>query len=695
MPRLHFDAGIVTGWRRLPLVERVGRNVENLRRCVVPWEELRRTAPDADPERRLPLVFTHIKKTGGTTLQHLLAANYHPNRVTHVNAPTLYAHPAALHKLTDAQDEGRQASHFVVMGHHKFGDVLYSLLQPRVVHATLLRHPVDRVLSHWRAVHSQPGHPVYARVHKLTLAEFLDSNPVLECQDAQAHRLAGTLERACLATRPDPGQVLETAKDNLLRTFSLFGVTEEFDGFLLACQRLLGWRQLLSVRQNVTAREAPIAVGEADIERIRACNRLDLELHAFALGVFRERQAQLGIGAAELAAHRDASAAYERLLLPRSSAPVPGPRVVPASPREGPVRPGRAARHEPPPLVITGRFRSGSTLLWQVFDRSPRHVAYYEPCHDNLLAQILHGRPLASHLGVGTYWSAYLPLLDTVRALHRPAFGYERLLLEADDEHPALEAWLDALVRAAAPRRAVLKFNRFDLRLPWLRARFPDATVLHIVRSPREAWASMVRHLPAKQRDDPDHLDMYDLMQWSAALADELPFLIGSQADSSYARHYLLWGLSGFMATRHADVSIRFDEELLDAPELGLGKLARAAGLDDDELATARSILRPVERGRWRPWHPDEEFCWIETRCDALLQALGLAGRFGLDPLAQIRAGHAAAWQAAAAPRPGQPAQALLAACSALRAELTRLLPQAEGAPARACSSRPAGQDAR
>ena len=42
----------------------------------------------------------------------------------------------------------------------------------------------------------------------------------------------------------------------------------------------------------------------------------------------------------------------------------------------------------PAPIFITGRFRSGTTLLWHTFNALDDYCAYYEPCHDNLLAHL-------------------------------------------------------------------------------------------------------------------------------------------------------------------------------------------------------------------------------------------------------------------------------------------------------------------
>ena len=122
------------------------------------------------------------------------------------------------------------------------------------------------------------------------------------------------------------------------------------------------------------------------------------------------------------------------------------------------------------PIFITARFRSGSTLLWNIFDHATGYRAYYEPCHDNLLAHIRYTPPMASHRGVENYWGAYQDRMDDVERLHRPQFGLHRLRLEAGEEWNDLQAYLSFLIDGAAPETAVLQFNRLDFRLPWLRA---------------------------------------------------------------------------------------------------------------------------------------------------------------------------------------------------------------------------------
>ena len=156
------------------------------------------------------------------------------------------------------------------------------------------------------------------------------------------------------------------------------------------------------------------------------------------------------------------------------------------------------------PIFISGRFRSGTTAMWRLFDELPEFAAFYEPCHDNLFGHIHYTSPSKDHRGISDYWKEYRPFLLDLESNYDRSFGTARLHLEADDEFPTLEAYLRVLIDRAHPRRPVLQFNRVDLRLPWLVRRFPEATIVHLFRDARSTWVSSRRHLTAAAWNDPD-----------------------------------------------------------------------------------------------------------------------------------------------------------------------------------------------
>lgn len=296
------------------------------------------------------------------------------------------------------------------------------------------------------------------------------------------------------------------------------------------------------------------------------------------------------------------------------------------------------------PVFVSARFRSGSTLLWHLLRQLDGVTAFYEPCHDNLLEHVRSATPVQdSHRGVTSYWDEYASLMDRLPALHENAFGAIRLSLEADDEWPAFERYLRFLITGARPGRPVLQMNRVDLRLPWLRARFPEALIVHLVRNPRDQWLSMVAGEPDATLGDPDENTAYDLLLWAVSLSAAFPFVVGPHIRHSYERHYLIWRLSSWMGARCSHLSLSYDDLVAD-PTTGLTTLVDALDVSRDwvpRLAASVTSGRP----RTRPGAPSSaEFARMEAACDALLDRLGCADGVGRVPVAEIRASRAAAW---------------------------------------------------
>lgn len=150
---------------------------------------------------------------------------------------------------------------------------------------------------------------------------------------------------------------------------------------------------------------------------------------------------------------------------------------------------------QPDPVFLVGHFRTGSTMLWSLFrTASDRYRAYGEPFHEHLL-------PMVDNKGLVPNDPTHQDVDDVFaefRDLDREALGHavatlysrERFLLEQDDEAPDMEAYLRFLIDSS-PQRPILKFTRATFRVEWLRRRFPGATIIQLVRRPRDIWTSM------------------------------------------------------------------------------------------------------------------------------------------------------------------------------------------------------------
>jgi len=297
-------------------------------------------------------------------------------------------------------------------------------------------------------------------------------------------------------------------------------------------------------------------------------------------------------------------------------------------------------------LFITGRFRSGTTLFWNIFRNIENCWAYYEPCHDLLLSHIKNQSPLTvGHIGVKSYWDEYLPILDKLKESPRIEFGVTRLLLEENSLFEELTQYLRFLISTADNKRPVLQFNRMDFRLPWLKKQFPLAKTIHLFRNPRDQWFSMVRELPQDCWSNPLLNTDYELLTWSCSLGFVFPFLFSPHIKTSYHRHYLLWRLSKLMGERLSDLSIDFDREVLANPKDIIAKILAVAEIEDADISSLQDLIVNPKTGVWETYREKSWFESAENECDALLEDLGLYRNFGRIPVAEIVKMHPDAWK--------------------------------------------------
>ena len=321
-------------------------------------------------------------------------------------------------------------------------------------------------------------------------------------------------------------------------------------------------------------------------------------------------------------------------------------------------------------IFISGRFRSGSSFMWQLFDRMPEYCAWYEPLHPQLLTAIEHTSPRTDHVGVEDYWSAYRDH-PAFRDTYQSTFATEDLYLEADDEAPQLEAYINHLIELSAAQIPVLQFNRMDLRLPWLKARFPQAVVIHTDRNPLQLYHSQRRHIAAELRHDPNHWDAYELVPWSYSLSDVFPFLLANDQPHAFYRCYLLHRLSSLIAARHADLTIHLDQHVFESQEF-VGRLASVVPLNSEQQAQLKAMAHVPELPVFEA-QLTEELSAIMTEADLLLDASGLEEYFGQRPLTVIRQSYPEFWRQQAGlshPQIGL----LLNQMNAFQAEMTRIL---------------------
>ena len=273
------------------------------------------------------------------------------------------------------------------------------------------------------------------------------------------------------------------------------------------------------------------------------------------------------------------------------------------------------------PIFITARFRSGSTLLWNVFRHVNGCTSFYEPLNERRWFDA-NGRGTQTdqtHLKVNNYWSEYDGLEELGR-WYREDWIRRRLYMDAKSWDPDLSAYIRTLVERA-PHRAVLQFNRVDFRLPWLRHAFPDAIILHLYRHPRDQWcSSLVDAAACPPSCDIQSFGAHDhfyLLSWANDLKHRFPFLDPAAAVHPYRLFYFIWKLSYIFGAAYANHSLAF-EALTANPELELRRLFDVAGIDPGDLRPL-SALVTAPPSRWIRYASDDWFRGHERACETVL----------------------------------------------------------------------------
>ena len=277
-------------------------------------------------------------------------------------------------------------------------------------------------------------------------------------------------------------------------------------------------------------------------------------------------------------------------------------------------------------IFITGRFRSGSTMLWNLFRQIRGCTAYYEPFNERRwFDSAARGERVDNtHRGVDDYWHEYNGL-DALGRYYREAWIRRGLFMPANAVNLDMQAYIDNLIDRA-PGRPVLQFNRLDFRLPWIRRAYPRAQVIHLFRHPRDQWLSTLvdpAAFPANAAPDSyaPH-DHFYLLMWANDLKVQFPFLDPRTVGHPYRLFYYIWKLSYLFGQQWAHTSIAFEQLVADvAMQLKEVFDTVSLGSSEYEIEQLQSLISPPTMGKWQKYADDAWFKAHEQVCEARLEA--------------------------------------------------------------------------
>ncbi|MCP4423323.1 MAG: sulfotransferase family 2 domain-containing protein [Chloroflexi bacterium] len=235
------------------------------------------------------ILFLHLPKTAGTTLNNIIARQYQPEEIHYLGALTQKA--IVQFKAMDAAE---RAKFRLLTGHMGYG--LHDQMAPPTAYFTILREPIERIISFYYFVQRNGAHYLHDFVLKddVGLDDFVKSRISIMTDNFQVRLISGVWDQ-----RPYgecSREALEQAKQNLLTDFAVVGLTEEFDKTLILLKRAFNWRHVYYLRQNATQnRPQTDSFSQQTLDTVRAYNQLDLELYAFAQNLFVQQMKQQGV----------------------------------------------------------------------------------------------------------------------------------------------------------------------------------------------------------------------------------------------------------------------------------------------------------------------------------------------------------------------------------------------------------------
>lgn len=235
------------------------------------------------------IIFLHIPKTAGTTLHLIIERHYPPESIFSLG-------PMAQDSIREFKNmsEARRAEIRVLKGHMGFG--LHEFVPGPWAYFTLLREPIDRVISFYYFVHRTRQHYLYDFVQSehVGLKEFIESQATPMVDNAQTRMLSGVWLDVGFGECTK--ETLEQAKRNLRESFTVVGLTERFDETLFLLKRAFGWDKLFYTKQNVTANRPQKSDLPSDtLDTLVNVNLLDIELYQYATELFEEQVRRQGL----------------------------------------------------------------------------------------------------------------------------------------------------------------------------------------------------------------------------------------------------------------------------------------------------------------------------------------------------------------------------------------------------------------
>ncbi len=244
---------------------------------------------NSNRKENLTIIFLHIPKAAGITIYSILKNQYAPGETYQIDGNRT---PESIKEFLNLPAEKKKKIR-ILQGHMSFG--LHRQFSGETTYFTLLRDPLERIISHYYYVLRSPEHYLYEKVTKgkISLKDFVTGSTAKELNDGQVRFISGV--GFYFGYNQCPYALLELAQSILDKFFTVVGVNEYFDETVLLLKKSFNWKPPVYIRQNVTEnRPRQEDLDNDTVEAIKEYNKLDIALYRYAQENFKTRISALG-----------------------------------------------------------------------------------------------------------------------------------------------------------------------------------------------------------------------------------------------------------------------------------------------------------------------------------------------------------------------------------------------------------------
>lgn len=209
------------------------------------------------------LIFLHLPKNAGTSMNSILKKNYSSDEIYEVRFNV--DRSGNLEEFKGMPQDDRDKIKFL-SGHFNFG--LHTYFSNPFQYVSMMRHPVERTVSFYNYIKRKENHRLKDVVKDKSLIECVREVKDFDVVNGQARKLSGT---------DDESLMLEKALENIDNHFAFMGIQEYFEESILLLGHKLNTK--VGYLSHLNKAGADHQIDNQLIEEIEKLNQVDLELY--------------------------------------------------------------------------------------------------------------------------------------------------------------------------------------------------------------------------------------------------------------------------------------------------------------------------------------------------------------------------------------------------------------------------------